>query len=321
MHKHADRRLGGTGTMQAQTPLDVFGQARAVEPGVFGSTFIGFQKRYALMGGFEGREFRGMNPDTEDEFAAKLASFTFHAGEDVLDLPKMLPDVSVTGHLSPKARRAYKDLEEELYAVVQRELADGTVVDDEASVDNVLVRILRCQQITGGALPLDSGAVEEIDHAKADLLADELEDIDPSEPVVVFARFHHDLDKIGQVTARMGREYGELSGRRSDALAADATLTEGVQVAGVQIQAGGTGVDFTRSAFGLYYSVGHSLADYLQSRKRLQRPGQTRSVRFRHLVMEGTIDEEVYEALAARESVVKRVAAKVKAIQAGGVRL
>jgi SNF2 family DNA or RNA helicase len=144
-----------------------------------------------------------------------------------------------------------------------------------------------------------------------------LADIDPAEPVVVFARFHHDLRKIEEAAARTGRVYGELSGKRADALASDATLADGVTLAGIQLQSGGTGVDFTKSAYGIYYSVGYSLADYLQSRKRLQRPGQTRSVRFRHLVLEGTIDEVVYEALAARQSVTDRIAAKVLGIQQG----
>jgi SNF2 family DNA or RNA helicase len=202
-----------------------------------------------------------------------------------------------------------------MYAEVVRTLADGSFEVGEVTADNVLVKILRCQQMTGGALPLDDGTIEEIDTEKAKLLADELEDINPAEPVVVFCRFHHDLDNVSKVADQLGRRYGELSGRRSDALAADATLTEGVQVAGIQIQAGGTGVDFTRSAFGIYYSVGHSLGDYLQSRKRLHRPGQTRSTRFRHLVMEGTIDEDVYEALANRQKVTDRIAEKVRRLQ------
>lgn len=320
MHPRAERHIGGTGTLQAQTPLDVFGQARAVEPGVFGTTFTTFQKRYADMGGFEGRVFKGLNPMFEDEFVTKLASITYRAGEEVLDLPEMLPDLSVTGHLSARAQKAYRELETELFAEVLRTLESGEQITEEVTADNVLVRILRCQQITGGALPLDSGVVEEIDTAKAELLLDELEDISSNEPVVVFARFRHDLDKIEQVAARLGRPYGELSGRRSDALTQDATLAEGVQVAGVQIQSGGTGIDLTRSAFGVYYSVGHSLADYLQSRKRLHRPGQTRSTRFRHLVMEGTIDEEVYAALAARQSVTQRIADMVLAKQTAGRR-
>jgi hypothetical protein len=318
MHPRAARHIGGTGTLQAQTPLDVFGPVRAVEPGVFPATFTAFRSRYALMGGFENREFKGMNPLTVDEFTERLASITYRAGEEVLDLPEMLPELTVEGRLSPRARKIYTDVEQDMYAEVVRTLESGVDVRDEAVIDNVLVKILRCQQITGGALPLESGAVEEVDTAKADLLADELEDIAPAEPVVVFCRFHHDLNKVAQVAEKLGRRYGELSGRRSDALAADATLAEGIQVAGVQIQAGGTGIDFTRSAFGIYYSVGHSLADYLQSRKRLHRPGQTRSTRFRHLVLTGTIDEDVYAALAARKKVTDFIADKVLALQNAG---
>jgi SNF2 family DNA or RNA helicase len=320
MHAHADRHLGGTGTLQAQSPLDVFGQVRAVEPGIFGSTYIGFERRYAIKGGFEGRVV--VDYQNEDELAAKLAEVTYHAGEEVLDLPEMMPDLDVEGRLSPRAMRAYRDLEQDMYAEVQRTLESGQTITEEATADNVLVRILRCMQMTGGHLQFDSGVLEQIDTAKADLLFEELSDLPRDEPVVVFAKFLPDLDNIARVAAALddgqGRPYAELSGRRSDALAEDATLSPNAVIAGVQIQAGGTGVDFTRSAFGYYYSVGYSLGDYLQSRKRLQRPGQTRSVRFRHLVMQNTIDEEVYEALAARQSVVERIAGKVKALQAAG---
>jgi SNF2 family DNA or RNA helicase len=313
MQPHADRLLGGTGTLQAQSPLDVFGPFRAVEPGIFGPTYRAFEKRYAIMGGYENKVV--VDYQNEDELAEKLGRIVYRAGEEVLDLPEMLPEVTVTGQLSPKARRAYTALEQDMYAEVVRTLADGSFEVGEVTADNVLVKILRCQQMTGGALPLDDGTIEEIDTEKAKLLADELEDIDPHEPVVVFCRFHHDLDKVEQVADKMGRRYGELSGRRSDALAADATLTEGVQVAGIQIQAGGTGIDLTRSKFGVYYSVGHSLGDYLQSRKRLHRPGQLHSVRFRHLVMEGTIDEDVYAALSERQKVTDRIAEKVRRLQ------
>jgi hypothetical protein len=326
MRSRTDRAIGGTGTMQAQTPLDVFGQARAIEPGVFGATFTGFKTRYGRFGGWENRTFEGMIPETEDEFTQKLASFTYHAGEDVLDLPELMPDVTVPGHLPPKTRKPYGELEDEMYAEVATLLEGGVEEFNEVTAPNVLVKLLRLQQLTGGMLQLDGpmpgvkGDLIQLDTAKADLLHDELEDLGQREPVVVFCKFIADLDNIAAVADKLGRPYAELSGRRSDALTADATLNPDVAVAGVQIQAGGTGVDFTRAAYGIYYSVGYSLGDYLQSRKRLHRPGQTRAVRFRHLVMEGTIDEVVYEALAARKSVTDRIAAKVKALQKVKVR-
>lgn len=322
MQKRAARRLGGTGTLQAQTPLDVFGQFRALDPGIFGNSETSFKHRYAIFGGFNGHEMKGMNPATENELAEKISSITYRAGAEVLDLPAEIPDVTLTCNLSPKAMKVYKEFENELYAEVSGflNLTGGLPNEDvlEASAPNVLVKILRCMQMTGGLLRTDQGVDVEIDTSKADLLREDLEDIPEREPVVVFAKFIHDLDSIERVAAKLGRPYAELSGRRADALSRDATLAEHCVIAGVQLQAGGTGVDFTRSAFATYYSMGHSLSDYLQSRKRLVRPGQERSVRFRHLVAEGTIDEDVYAALAARESVTARLSDKVRRLQQEG---
>lgn len=318
MVKKSGRRVGGTGTLQAQTPLDVFGQFRAVDPGIFGLSQVSFRNKYAIMGGygdFEGKVFRGMNPATEPEFVAKVASITYHAGEDVLDLPPVLELETAACQLAPAGMKAYRQMEQELVAELRIALAAGGSVDDVLTTDNALTKRLRLLQLAGGVVVSDSGLVAHVDDAKARLLIDVLEDLPEREPVVVYAKFHPDLDAIERAAGKLGRQYRELSGRRSDALTQDATLHPDATIAGVQIQAGGTGVDFTRSAYAVYYSTGDSLSDYLQSRKRLIRPGQERSVRIRHLLVEGTVEEDVVAALAARESVVNRIAARIKALQ------
>jgi SNF2 family DNA or RNA helicase len=83
--------------------------------------------------------------------------------------------------------------------------------------------------------------------------------------------------------------------------AGDATIL------GVQIQSGGLGIDCTRAAYAFYYSLGFSLGDYEQSLARLRRPGQTRCVRYYHLVAKHTVDEQVYAALRDRRVVVDAV--------------
>jgi SNF2 family DNA or RNA helicase len=119
---------------------------------------------------------------------------------------------------------------------------------------------------------------------------------------VVFCRFRHDLGAVERVAGFLGRLYSEVSGSRDD-------LNEWKEgrsvILGVQIQAGGEGIDLTRAALAVYYSVGHSLSDYLQSRARLVRPGQTRPVRFYHLSARGTVDQRVYRALRDREDVIQ----------------
>jgi hypothetical protein len=67
------------------------------------------------------------------------------------------------------------------------------------------------------------------------------------------------------------------------------------------------GIDLSRAAYAFYYSLGFSLGDYEQSLARLRRPGQTRCVRYYHLVAPGTVDEQVYAALRERRSVIEAV--------------
>lgn len=291
-----------TGTPMPHSPLDIYAQYRFLDPGVFGTSFARFRNHYAVMGGYGGKEVLGYQ--REDELAENMYRLAIHIGEDVLDLPDYHHVVQPVD-LEPKARKAHDQMDAAMVAAVE----DGIV-----TADNALVRLLRLQQTTSGYLPLDDEDADrdepEIRHVgteKRDALADRLTDIDPDEPVVVFCRFTHDLDAVEHVADELGRPYGELSGRRRDALNDDAELAEGVKVAGVQIQSGGVGIDLTRAAYAVYYSIGYSLGDYDQSLKRVHRPGQGRPVTYIHLVATGTVDETVYEALRDRKSLVAGV--------------
>ena len=107
---------------------------------------------------------------------------------------------------------------------------------------------------------------------------------------------------------RLGRTYAELSGEQNqlaDWQGGHATII------GVQIQSGGAGIDLSRSAYCFYYSLGFSLGEYEQSLARLRRPGQTRCVRYYHLVTQATVDEQVYGALRERRNVVDAVLTKL----------
>ena len=305
----AERRLALSGTPMSQTPLDVFGQYRFLDPDIFGLSYTSFSRRYATFGGYGNYEVLGYI--NQDELNEKFYSCAFRVDADVLDLPPVVPDVTLFCRLGAQARRLYDEVDRELFADLS---AMGLARDDgrvsEVTSANVLVRLLRLQQITGGAITDDQGVTIQVDDAKERLLLERLGDYPAAEPVVVFARFVHDLDVIRRTAEATGRRYGELSGRQND-LTSDATMPEEVDLMGVQIQAGGVGIDLTRSHYGIYYSTGYSLGDYLQTRARLRRPGQTRSVLFTHLVAEDTKDVDVYEALAANQDVVDFVLRRI----------
>jgi superfamily II DNA or RNA helicase len=202
--------------------------------------------------------------------------------------------------------------------------ADGAV---EITANLVLTRMLRLAQITGGTLISDPerdedgrviapGRAVRVSQAKAELLAEELEQAGctkaafargAGEPVVVFCRFKADLDAVREVADKAGLVYGEISGRRSDGLNSDSRMAGHVQVCGVQIQAGGTGIDLTRARVGVWYSIGYSVSDYDQARARLVRVNQSRPVAFVHLLCPDTVDPTIYDAIDDRRSAIGAV--------------
>lgn len=323
--KRVPYRMALTGTPAHNSPLDVYAQYRFLDPGIFGTSFSAFRSRYAVMGGYGGYQviayrisptlpdgqpnpYYSLKLDREFQERMYLIAFRVRTG-DVLDLPPEI-DEERRFDLSDSARKIYTKLYRDMVA----DVGSGKV-----TVTNALTRLLRLQQITSGFLPVEDDKgnttnLQQIDASKQELLADLLKDLPVHEPLVVFFRFIHDADAIRQVVEAAGRRYYELSGRvnqledwkteRPDDLPAS--------VIAVQIRAGGAGVDLTRACYCVYYSLGFSLGDYDQSRRRINRPGQTRPVRFYHLIANGTVDEKVYAALKAKTDVVSHIVDNMK---------
>jgi SNF2 family DNA or RNA helicase len=292
------RRLALTGTPMPHSPLDLYAQYRALDTNVFGTSFARFRARYAIMGGYENRQVIGWR--NMDELMAIFRAHSFTVTKsDVLDLPPVVHQ-AVPIELSPAVMKQYKEFERELVLEFDRGLV---------TVDNALVKFLRLQQITSGYIKLDPESdaprLEELGTEKADVLYDLLSDLPADEPVVVFARFHVDLDNIHRVSKELKRTSYELSGRMNSYHVWNSD--ESGAVLAVQIQSGSMGIDLTKSAYAIYYSVGFSLGDFDQSVARLDRPGQTRSVTMYHLIAQETVDVKVYRALREKRDVVNAV--------------
>ena len=290
-------KLGLSGTPMPHSPLEVYAYFRFLDPTIFGWSFHRFRQHYAVMGGYQNHQVVGYR--NLDELNRKFYSITFPCGKDVLDLP---PEVHVTYtcRLGPEAQRVYRSLERDLIAEVQA---------GEITAANALVKLLRLQQITGGHIRTDEGRDVQIDSAKMNLLRDVFEDLDPQEPLVVFCRFHRDLEAVNRVADESGRRCLELSGRIDEL---ERWQAGEAPVLAAQIDSGGLGVDLTRAHYAIYYSLGFSLGSYEQSLARIHRPGQTRPVEYIHLVAEGTVDEKVMAALARRADVVNTVLQQLK---------
>lgn len=311
VRKRGGRVLALTGTPMPHSPLDLWAQYRALDGGRrLDTSYHRFCHRFGAgeqiytAGGVQRTVFKELNPDRLSEFTELVAPLMHQVTEADLDTRLGLPeqiDTYRTCELEPATRKAYDSLEKDLIA----EVGDGVI-----TAANAMVLVLRLAQATSG-FGRDADTHREIPLVetpeKARLLADVLEDLPTDEPIVVFCRFHHDLDQVERVARAQGRSYAELSGRRRDGLTADSKMTPDADLVGVQIQSGGVGVDFTRARYGIYYTLGFELADYLQSRKRLHRPGQSRAVTYVHLLAESTIDRAIFGALKRRQEVVGAV--------------
>lgn len=294
---HANYRVALTGTPMPHGPMDIYAQFRFLDVTLFGPSFTAFRTKYAVMGGYQRKQITGFQ--SLDELEAIMSRITFRVGAEVLDLP---PATHVTYKcvLDPEAARIYRDLEEDFVARV----LDGTV-----TAANAMVKLLRLQQVTGGCVPTDDGITHRVDSSKQKLLADTLEDIGKDEPVVVFSRFHADLDAVHAACEANGYSSLELSGRRDELKRWQAGEA---QVLAVQISAGGIGVDLTRARYSMYYSLSFSLGEYDQALARVHRPGQTRPVEHIHLVARNTVDMKIMRALEKRAEVVNSILAEIK---------
>lgn len=295
---NAKHKLALTGTPLAHSPLDIYGQYRALDPGIWGTSYYLFKQHYAVLGGFERRQVVAYK--NTDEFRRRLDQIRHEVKSDALDLPpKHVLDRDCV--LEPRAQEMY-DLMERVF---EAEVEEGIV-----TATNALVKLLRLQQITSGFLKADEGDEPEIvSSAKAGLFRDIVEDLG-EEGLVVFVKFIHDLDVCKKMLAavRPADRIGEISGRQKDY---DRWTAGEIDAVVVQVQSG-IGIDLSRAHYGIYYSLGFSLADYEQCEARLHRPGQEGTTIFYRLCCQKTVDVKVLQALRERRQVVQYILEEVK---------
>ncbi|MDQ5987788.1 MAG: hypothetical protein CSYNP_03534 [Syntrophus sp. SKADARSKE-3] len=291
--RKAKCRLGLSGTPLPHSPVDVYGQYRFLDPGIFGTSFGNFRSDYCVMGGFQGHQV--LNFKNLDQLQAKMYLIAYRVmSDDVFDLPEFV-DSYKEFDLSSHERKIYDEMDQEFCVQVK---------DDIITADNAMVKLLRLQQVTSGHI--DGIPVGD---SKKKILADTLEDLPIKEPVVVFARFTADLQAVREVCQEQGRSYAELSGESKEL---EIWQNGGADILGVQIQSGKEGVDFTRARYNIYFSLGYSLGDYNQSRKRSRRPGQNQSGFYIHLVASRSVDSKIIKALENKEEIVESVLRQYK---------
>lgn len=293
-----------TGTPTPKSFLDLYGQWAFLNPDRFGTRINEFKQRYIVYGGYMNRQIRGYL--NVDELKAKVkADASVRRKDQCLDLPpKSYQRIPVV--LEPRAQQLYDTMEHELFLELEGEEVDAA---------NVVVKILRLQQITGGFLKTDEGNIKQVSAAKLTALRDILEDrFNEEDRVVVFARFLPEVESISQMGAEFKVPTYVLRGsvRQSDRDVARRKFqtTPGPSLFVAQIQTGGLGITLHASHEAIFYSTTYALDDRIQAEDRIHRIGQVSAVTYRDLVARGTVDLDIYAALRAKKNVMDQIMGK-----------
>jgi len=300
-----------TGTPITNTPLDLFSQYKFLDDSIFGGSFYTFRAKYAVLGGYGNYQIIGHKNTAELAIKAHSIAFRIRL-EDAVELPDKIDEIRSV-ELERSAKNIYNGIDAESYA----ELMNG-----EITTRNILTRLLRLSQCTGGFIRSDEGgAVQEVSRAKLDALEDILDECEAqNKKAVIFARFVPEIEAIEKLLRRRKTEYSIIHGGINDRAeqVAKFQTNAAIKVFIGQLQTTSMGVTLTAASVAVFYSLDYSFANYEQSRARIHRIGQTQKCLYIHLVAKGTVDEQIMSALKSKGDIAKLMVDDYKKLLQGG---
>ena len=306
MHQIGDKaryKLILSGTPVQNNAIDIYSQYRFLDKTVFGESYYAFRGRYAIMGGFNRKQIVGYRD--LDKLIKKEYSVAYRVTkEEALDLPEQ---TFITRHipLTGEAKRLYNKLKKDSYA----ELEHGVI-----TAPTLLTKLLRLQQFTGGFLqPDEESKPEWVFDGKLQALEDILDDfvLGEQKKLVVFCRFRNEIDAIQRLfekkKIRYSSIYGDIKQQDRGAIVDDFQENPETKVILCQIETAGLGITLTAANTCVYYSVNYNYAAFSQSLARIHRIGQKNVCTYIELIVEHTVDEQVYKALAKKEDLAETI--------------
>lgn len=231
LRKKSGRIVLLNGTPIANSPMDMFSQGNIMHPDILECRGIThFRARYAEMGGFVVHTAWGSRPTQVvgwknlDDLQKRFAPYVLRRlKQDCLDLPPVLPSVTLVPELTPTTWKIYKEMRDEMVSW----LSNQTV----SVASQTITKVLRLSQITSGfigglepevynpealqdgrpswmqeldeikepAFPTSIETVQEIGREKLDLVLIWIEnqlEVDPNLKLIVWCRFIPELRRL-----------------------------------------------------------------------------------------------------------------------------
>ena len=302
------RVVGLTGTPAPNGLADIWPQMYLLDRGVrLGRTMRSYLDMYFDTPNSWLPYKRELKPGAEEAIYRRISDICVSMrATDHLQMPERVDNV-IELTLSPREEKLYRQMERDMLLPY----ADGDVL------------ALNAATLAGKLLQLANGAVYDEFHnirvihdRKLDALEDLVEAAN-GKPILVMVNYRHDLTRIRQ---RLGKYSPDNpTGVRELKTASDMEDWNAGKspVAATQPASTGHGLNLQQGGSTIiWFGLNWSLELYEQANARLWRQGQKETVVVHHLVVKGTMDEQVMRALrdkaAGQNALMAAVRARIK---------
>lgn len=204
---------------------------------------------------------------------------------ECLDLPDKLPDEVINVELKEKA----------LY---KRMVVESALLEYEILAENPLVRNIKLRQLCGGFIQNEDELLE-VKCEKLEILKELIESFEDDKKLVIFAEFKYSIRKISELLQKMKIRFVTLDGEQKDkTIWRKFQADKNIKIIVCQYQTANAGIDLFASDTIIYYEPTLRSQILEQSRDRIHRTGQVNKCSYIHLITKGTIEVDIYRALA-----------------------
>lgn len=285
--KRSRYKLALTGTLIAQGSHDAWAVFNFFRPSAFGS-YDSFESKYCILGGYRGVQVVGYKNKKRlariiERYSYRITLREARARAGKRGLIERLRKVMID--LEPRAKEIYRQLDEEMYTIVE---------DDEVTADLVITQGIKMQQLTGGYVITDAGNVRQVGSEKLR----QLRQLIKTEPnlktgrYVIVARFIHEIRAIDRLVRSLGRTTQIISGKSPW----KGVLTGDVVI--LQIQSGAA-IDLATANSIIFFSWDYSYINFAQTKFRVL-SFDTDRVNYYFLMVRGSVDLDLYAAAASK---------------------
>lgn len=250
--------------------------------GDYKGSYAEFQSRYCILNMYH----KPASYINVRELQSIINEYSYRVKKvDCLDLPDKLPDEIIKVDL--KEKTLYKKL-----------LSSSAILEYEILAENPLSRMIKLRQLCAGHIKTRDGLIE-TKTEKLEILKELIEGYEEDKKLVIFAEFKYSISKISELLSKMKIKHVVLDGdQKNKTIWREFQADKRIRVIVCQYQTASAGIDLFASDTIIFFEPTIRSNILEQSRDRIHRTGQKNKCSYIHLITRGTIEVDIYRALA-----------------------